>query len=114
MIFKLTKGEGPVLFKYISSVQFSFDPFSSETRSIREMLRQVSTPTNVYANPRCKINVNMGKGLKPTVGVGLIDGSKFVLEDTGRKNAAMLMSEFYLSAARVEDEYLHQGKPAPT
>ena len=54
MAYKVAKSEAPRLFAFIKRLQFSFDPFSTESTAVREAWRQLTSPTLQAANPKCK------------------------------------------------------------
>ena len=47
-------GAGPRLFAFIKRLQFSFDPFATESTAVREAWRQLTSPTLKPRTPNVK------------------------------------------------------------
>lgn len=113
MAFKVTKAQASSLFMYVRGLSFTFDPFSTEARSIREMWRQVTSPRLLAANPKCKVDVNLVKGAAPALDVEFVGGAKRSFEAPAGRPAAELITELYQSAHVLSLEYAAANKPPP-
>ena len=76
MAYKVAKSEAPRLFAFIRRLQFSFDPFSTESTAVREAWRQLTSPALTAANPKCKIDVVSARGVAPAMEAEFVDGDK--------------------------------------
>jgi len=112
MAYKVAKSEAPRLFAFIRRLQFSFDPFSTESTAVREAWRQLTSPTLTAANPKCKVEVVSARGVAPAMEAEFVDGDKRPIVASGA--AANLVGELYRTAHSISLDYALKGKPPPT
>ena len=112
MAYKVAKSEAPRLFAFIRRLQFSFDPFSTESTAVREAWRQLTSPTLTAANPKCKVEVISARGVAPAMEAEFVDGDKRPIVASGA--AANLVGELYRTAHSISLDYALKGKPPPT
>ena len=111
-VFKVPGKETPKLFKFVSSATFAFDPFNLESRSIREVWRDLSSSRYAAANPKAKLNYEIIRG-PSSLRVAFIDGRETIFEpDT--LTAQELLSDIWYNAFTLEFEFLKDNKPLPT
>ena len=113
MAFKVSKTQALQLFMYVRGLTFTFDPFSTEARSIREMWRQVTSPRLMAANPKCEVDVRLVKGAAPALDIEFVDGTKRALETPAGRPAADLIAELYASAHALSLDYAESNKKPP-
>ena len=112
MAYKVAKSEAPRLFAFIKRIQFSFDPFSTESTAVREAWRQLTSPTLQAANPKCKVDVISARGVTPAMEAEFVDGATRPIVSSGA--AANLVGELYRTAHSISLDYALKGKPPPT
>ena len=112
MAYKVARSEAPRLFAFIKRIQFSFDPFSTESTAVREAWRQLTSPTLQAANPKCKVDVISARGVAPSMEAEFVDGEKRPIQASGA--AANLVGELYRTAHSISLDYALKGKPPPT
>ena len=112
MAYKVARSEAPRLFAFIKRLQFSFDPFATESTAVREAWRQLTSPTLQAANPKCKIDVVSARGVSPKMEAEFVDGDKRPIVASGA--AANLVGELYRTAHSISLDYALKGKPPPT
>ena len=112
MAYKVARSEAPRLFAFIKRIQFSFDPFSTESTAVREAWRQLTSPTLQAANPKCKVEVISARGVAPSMEAEFVDGAKRPIQSSGA--AANLVGELYRTAHSISLDYALKGKPPPT
>lgn len=111
-MFKVKRDQALVLFKFVESMKFRFDPFKEESKSLREVWRRVTAKRFSGANPKANISIDMGRGRPFVLDVSFIDGSKVTLENP--TDAKSLMTDVYLAAHKIEMTYIESGKPMPS
>ena len=112
MAYKVARSEAPRLFAFIKRLQFSFDPFATESTAVREAWRQLTSPTLRAANPKCKVDVISARGVAPAMEAEFVDGAKRPINASGA--AANLVGELYRTAHSISLDYALKGKPPPT
>ena len=112
MAYKVARSEAPRLFAFIKRLQFSFDPFATESTAVREAWRQLTSPTLQAANPKCKVDVISARGVAPSMEAEFVDGEKRPIQASGA--AANLVGELYRTAHSISLDYALKGKPPPT
>ena len=112
MAYKVAKSEAPRLFAFIRRLQFSFDPFATESTAVREAWRQLTSPSLRAANPKCKVEVVSARGVAPAMEAEFVDGDKRPIVASGA--AANLVGELYRTAHSISLDYALKGKPPPT
>ena len=112
MAYKVARSEAPRLFAFIRRLQFSFDPFATESTAVREAWRQLTSPTLQAANPKCKVEVVSARGVAPAMEAEFVDGAKRPINASGA--AANLVGELYRTAHSISLDYALKGKPPPT
>lgn len=113
MAFKVSKSQALQLFMYVRQLTFTFDPFASEARSIRETWRQMTSPRLVAANPKCKVDVKLVRDAAPAVEIEFVDGSSRALDAPAGRPAADLVAELYSSAHALSLTYAETNKKPP-
>ena len=112
MAYQVARSEAPRLFAFIKRIQFSFDPFSTESTAVREAWRQLTSPTLQAANPKCKVDVISARGVAPSMEAEFVDGATRPIVSSGA--AANLVGELYRTAHSISLDYALKGKPPPT
>ena len=113
MAFKVSKPQALKLFMFVRQLKFSFDPFSSEARSLREMWRQVTSPTLVAANPKCKVETLMVRDAPPRLEMTFVNDKTYAIESPSTRPATALIADMYQTAHGISLEYAVAGKPPP-
>ena len=113
MAFKVSKPQALKLFMFVRQLKFSFDPFSSEARSLREMWRQVTSPTLIAANPKCKVETLMVRDAPPRLEMTFVNDKTYAIESPSTRPATALIADMYQTAHGISLEYAVAGKPPP-
>mmetsp|Transcript_14287 Transcript_14287/g.19099 ORF Transcript_14287/g.19099 Transcript_14287/m.19099 type:complete len:127 (+) Transcript_14287:39-419(+) len=111
--FKLPKGDGPILFKYVQSCTIKFDPFDEKGRALREIHRELSSTRYLQANPKVQIHLDMQKNAEPNFKIKYINGFEIDIENVAETDAKTILSEIFYEATHVRFEYLRENKPLP-
>lgn len=77
------------------------------------MWRQVTSPTLVAANPKCKVDVEMRRDVPPSLEMTFVNEKTYALESPAQRPAAALIADMYQTAHSISLDYAMAGKPPP-
>lgn len=110
MPIKFTKEVSTHLFKYIRTIDISFNPFDSRTTSARELLRQVHAKRFGTANPKLKITTDIhNRPDAPKAVLSFVDDSQQVF-DTQENRADEMLFQVHLKLMQMDNEWEMSGK----
>lgn len=110
MPIKFNKETSTRLFRYVKSVDISFNPFDNRTRSTREIWRQLQATRYHNANPNLSINTHvLGTAGPPEVVFKFIDDTEKRF-DSQHLKANEIMFDVHLNLDRLDNEYEMSGK----
>ena len=108
MPLKFNKELSVHLFKYIKSVDLSFNPFDNRTRSIRELMRQMQAKATKYDKLKLNIDVNAAPN-PPAARFLFADGTEQKFE-TNQFVVNEIMFQVHLKAMQLDADYELEGK----
>mmetsp|Transcript_13665 Transcript_13665/g.17992 ORF Transcript_13665/g.17992 Transcript_13665/m.17992 type:complete len:139 (-) Transcript_13665:225-641(-) len=98
------------LFKYIRDIDIKFFPLDDNSRSARELFRQMNSNKLALINPKCKVKLELEhRNLPAIASIIFVDGSKLELQ-TGEYNVEELKSEIWQQAIMIQNNYEDEGK----
>ena len=109
-LFRVTKSQASVLFKYLQSVTVSVNPWSSfRSASAIEFWRSVSSPKLKNSNPKCKIQyqIHTDRTKEPEICLKFKDGTVQKIFPADR-DVIEILSEMqqhaFILNSKLEDE----------
>jgi len=110
-MYRITRGENVRLFKYVTSVDLTFNPWDAKSNSTRELWRRLTSHKLKASNPKALVNATMPTVVPaPTAFVKFVDGSVVDLKDCSKLRVEEIVAELNMAAARIDNEWAMNGK----
>lgn len=102
---KITKDISSHLFKFVKTIDVTFNPFDKRTKSVLELYQQVMAERIQKANPKLVITPNVTSSPNPpTARFTFVDGSE-LLFDSRLYLCKEMMNDIYLHASNISVKY---------
>lgn len=110
-MYRISKVDKIRLFKYVTSVEITFNPWDPTSTSSQELWRRLTAKTMKVSNPKAVVNAVMNpKAAFPLTTVKFVDGSSLKLDQAAKMDVDTLISEINMAAAGIDNEWLMEGK----
>ncbi len=105
-MYRIPKADRIRLFKYITNVDITFNPWDPQSVSTKELWRVLTSKKCKASNPKAIIKANMPSNVtSATTSVKFVDGTTLILNDCSKMSLLELMSHINMGAAKIDNEW---------